>query len=108
MILILSTRLEPRVVYRIAQQYFVPEDIAEAFAASTSITIPTQLRTELRTYRKRHGVDLIELWNDITPERDPISIQRWSTNRVTATARVVLVAALLLLVVDDLFGGGFL
>lgn len=108
MILILSTRLEPRVVYNIAQQYFVPDDIAEAFAASTSITIPTQLRTELRTYRKRHGIDLVELWNDITPERDPISIQRWSTNRVTSTARVMLVAALLFIIIDDLLGGGFL
>ena len=108
MILILSTRLEPRVVYRIAQQYFVPEDIAEAFAASTSITIPTQLRAELRAYRKRHGIDLVELWNDITPERDPISIQRWSTSRVTSTVRVVLVAALVMIIVDDLFGGGFL
>ncbi len=108
MILILSTRLEPRIVYRIAQQYFVPEDIAEAFAASTSIAIPTQLRSELRAYRKRHGVDLVELWNEITPEREPISIQRWSTNRVTSTVRVLLVVGLLLIVVDDLFGGGFL
>src|SRR3712207_7287045 len=34
-----------------ALKYFAPEDIAEAFAASRSITMPTQLRARLRQDR---------------------------------------------------------
>lgn len=109
MILILSTQLEPRIVYRIAQNYFVPDDIAEAFAATKGITIPTQLRNELSEYQRRHGVDLLDLWRDITPDREPISIQRWSTRRITSAARALVVVLLvLLLVFENLLGGGFI
>jgi membrane-associated phospholipid phosphatase len=108
MILILSVRLEPRVVYRIAQRHFAAEDIAEAFAATRGITIPRQLRAELKAHEKATGIDLVALWNEITPERDPISIQRWTTGRVTSTLRVVLVGVLaLVLIFDNLIGGGF-
>ena len=109
MILILSTQLEPRIVYRVAQRHFVPDDIAEAFAATKGITIPTQLRVALKAYKRTHGIDLVALWNDITPQREPISIQRWTTGRLTSTTRALVVLALfLLLVVDNLIGEGFL
>ena len=109
MVLIVSLTLDPEKVFEIAQRYFTTGDIAEAFAATRSITVPGQLRSELKAYEKERGVDLIQVWRDMTGNRDPIAIQRWSIHRVAVTARVVGIGLIALVVVlQNLTGGGFI
>ena len=76
-------------VYERALEQFAPEDIAEAFAASRSVTVPTQLRDRLRA----DGRDLPSRFRALAPERPPVPIQLWSVRRVALTAGVVAAAA---------------
>lgn len=109
MLLILSLRMPPEQVYEIAQRHFNPTDMAEAFAATRGVTIPAQLKDELKAYRKRTGVDLVQRWEEMTPHSDPIAIQRWSLNRIAVTARVLLIALIVAVIaIDNLLGGGFI
>ena len=109
MLLILSTKLPTEEVYEIAQHHFAPADMAEAFAATKGVTIPTQLRNVLRDHRRDTGVDLVELWQEMTPEREPISIQRWSPGRIAATVRVVVIGLVVLtIILDNVSGRGFI
>ena len=57
---------------------FSPDDIAEGFAATHGITVPTQLRQKM----KEDGRDLIAEFRALAPDREKISIQRWSARRV--------------------------
>jgi hypothetical protein len=65
-------------VYDAALRYFTPDDLAEAFAATKGLTVPTQLQSVL----KADGRDLIAEFRALAPARDPIPIQRWSVRRV--------------------------
>ena len=69
---------------------FSPEEIAEAFAATRGITVPSQLRAEIR----KDGRDLVGAFRALAPARAPIRIQRWSIRRLGVTAGVFLVAAI--------------
>lgn len=51
MLLTLALRSDQATVDRIALERFTPDEIAEAFAASRSVTIPTQLRHLVRMQR---------------------------------------------------------
>jgi tRNA A-37 threonylcarbamoyl transferase component Bud32/energy-converting hydrogenase Eha subunit E len=86
MMLALALRGSADVVYRRALLQFAADDIAEAFAASRSVTIPTQLRSMLR----EDGRDLISEFRRLAPQREPVSIQLWSVRRVAVTAGVLL------------------
>ncbi|MBV9095324.1 MAG: hypothetical protein JO132_15845, partial [Streptosporangiaceae bacterium] len=44
MMLVLAVRTDPERVYRRAQNYFTPAELAEAFAATRGVASPTQLR----------------------------------------------------------------
>lgn len=77
-------------VYRRALQQFAADDIAEAFAASRSVTLPTQLRTRLHDDPR----DLIAEFRRLAPQRQPVSIQLWSVRRVMVTGGVLLAAVL--------------
>ena len=55
MMIILGLKVEPERVYRRALRYFAPEDIAEAFAATRSVTIPSQSRSSLKIMLKTQG-----------------------------------------------------
>ena len=68
-------------VYRRALELFTADEVAEAFAASRSVTIPSQLRAALRA----DGRDLQAQLRALAPERPPVSIQRWSLRRVGLT-----------------------
>jgi tRNA A-37 threonylcarbamoyl transferase component Bud32 len=93
MMIILALRTSPEVVYERALQYFSPEDIAEAFAAMRSITIPSQSRSSLAIVKK-------------TPLRERISLQRWTWRRVALATGAVLLAMLLIsLVIDNVRAG---
>jgi tRNA A-37 threonylcarbamoyl transferase component Bud32 len=77
-------------VYERALNQFSPDDVAEAFAASRGITLPSQLRTRLRA----DGSDLLGSFRALAPDRRPIPIQLWSVRRVGLTVGVVATLAL--------------
>jgi tRNA A-37 threonylcarbamoyl transferase component Bud32/membrane-associated phospholipid phosphatase len=84
MMLVLALGSDARTVYEIAERYFTPEEIAEAFAATRGVASPTQVRSML----KRDGRDLVEEFRALAPFHDPIPIQRWSARRVLLTVWV--------------------
>jgi tRNA A-37 threonylcarbamoyl transferase component Bud32 len=90
MMLVLAVRTDAERVYQRALAYFSPDEIAEAFAAARGIASPSQLRTAM----KRDGRDLLAQFRALAPDRQPISLQRWSFKRVGLAAGL-LVAALL-------------
>jgi hypothetical protein len=90
MMLVLALRTSPEMVYQEARGLFSPEDIAEAFAATRAITVPSQLRAEIR----KDGRDLIGAFRTLAPARAPIRIQRWSIRRLGVTVGVLLGAAI--------------
>jgi tRNA A-37 threonylcarbamoyl transferase component Bud32/membrane-associated phospholipid phosphatase len=108
MMLVLALRSSAELVYEHAMRYFSPEDVAEAFASSRGVTIPTQSRSSLAVMRKSTGVDLIERFRELAPHREPISIQRWSPRRVWLTLAALLTALFTIsMFVDNLLGVGF-
>jgi tRNA A-37 threonylcarbamoyl transferase component Bud32 len=90
MMLCLALRSTPEKVYERALLVFTPEEVAEAFAATRSVTIPSQSRAWLRS----DGRDLLRRFCELAPERRPISIQHWSLKRVGLLASLVLAAVL--------------
>lgn len=90
MMLTLALRSTPERVYARALRQFAADDIAEAFAASRSVTLPTQLRSRVRA----DGRDLIAQFRRLAPPRETVSIQLWSVRRVAVTAAVLLALAL--------------
>ncbi len=91
MMLVLALETSPELVYERALLRFSEDDIAEAFAAARGVTLPSQLRAEV----KRDGRELVEQFRELAPERPPVAIQRWSIRRVALTAWVALVAAMI-------------
>jgi membrane-associated phospholipid phosphatase/tRNA A-37 threonylcarbamoyl transferase component Bud32 len=78
MMLVLGLRSTPERVYERALRVFTPDELAEAFAATRSVTMPTQLRHALR----EDGRDLLSAFRRLAPPRKPIAIQRWSVRRI--------------------------
>jgi serine/threonine-protein kinase RIO1 len=109
MMVILALRSDPRLVYERALQYFSPDDIAEAFAATRSITIPAQSRSSLQLVKQDEGLDIIEEFRAMAPPRDPISVQRWSTRRIAVTAGVAVIGlGVVAFLIENVTGGGFI
>ncbi len=109
MMVILALRTGAQRVYERALLQFAPEDVAEAFAATRSVTLPSQSRSSLAIVKREQGVDLVEEFRALAPPTDPISIQRWSTRRVALTLVTALVAAILVsAVISELQGTGSL
>ena len=77
MMLVLAVRTDAR-VYQRALQFFSPDEIAEAFAATRGFASPSQLRAVL----KQDGRDLVGEFRALAPERRLISLQRWGVKRV--------------------------
>jgi tRNA A-37 threonylcarbamoyl transferase component Bud32 len=91
MMLVLALRTDAERVYRRARLHFSDAEIAEAFAATRGLTMPSQLRRMLR----QQGRDLHADFLALLPYRlSPIRIQRWSWRRVILTV-ATLVAGLL-------------
>ncbi|MBT8211710.1 MAG: hypothetical protein KJN71_01060, partial [Acidimicrobiia bacterium] len=109
MLLILGLHVDPEVVYARALRWFSPQDVAEAFAATRAITIPTQLKGLLNAHEAETGVNLVQFYDDLTPPCEPISVQRWSARRIGLWLATVLgVLILVSLVIDNVLGRGFL
>ncbi len=109
MMLVLALSSDTERVYNRALQFFSPDDVAEAFAATRSVSVPSQSRSMLRSVRKDKRVDLVQSFRDLAPDRERISIQRWSRRRI-AMAVVTVIAILMLIsfIIDNIRGQGFI
>ena len=94
MMLVLATRSSPEQVYARARLQFNDDEIAEAFAATSGITMPSQLRKTMRDQGHDLHAEFLRLLPRWTP---PVAIQRWSIRRVGLMIGVVLLALLALL-----------
>jgi membrane-associated phospholipid phosphatase len=89
MMLVLALRTDVPRVYERARLRFSDDEIAEAFAATRGLTMPSQLRRLMR----QQGRDLHAEFVQLLPVRlPPVRIQRWSWRRVALTV-VVLIGA---------------
>jgi membrane-associated phospholipid phosphatase len=101
MLLVLATRCSPEQVYRRARLQFNDDEIAEAFAATSGITMPSQLRKAMRDQGRDLHAEFLRLLPEWPP---PIAIQRWSIRRVGLMIGVALLALLALLTALSSFG----
>jgi tRNA A-37 threonylcarbamoyl transferase component Bud32 len=93
MMLVLATRSSPERVHQRARLQYNDEEIGEAFAATSGITMPSQLRKTMREQgRDLHG-EFLRLLPELPP---PIAIQRWTIRRVGLMAGVAALALLAL------------
>jgi tRNA A-37 threonylcarbamoyl transferase component Bud32/membrane-associated phospholipid phosphatase len=106
MMIILALRSSPDLVYERTLQYFSPDEIAEAFAAMRSVTIPSQSRSSLALIKRTQGVDIVERFRELAPPRERISLQRWSFRRLWLTAGAVLAVLFLVSLFIDNFRAG--
>jgi tRNA A-37 threonylcarbamoyl transferase component Bud32/membrane-associated phospholipid phosphatase len=90
MMLTLALSSTPALVYERALLQFDADEIAEAFAATRSITVPTQLRGRLR----EDGRDVMAMFHRLVPTRSAIRIQVWTPRRVALTLTVLGVVGL--------------
>jgi hypothetical protein len=102
MLLVLALRTDPERVYARASKVFTPDEIGEAFACAVGLTMPTELQAKM----KADGRPLLERFRQLAPRHQPVSIQRWSAQRLTLTAAAALgVVLLVVLFVDSLRAG---
>jgi serine/threonine protein kinase len=109
MMVILAMRTSAERVYERALLQFAPEDLAEAFAATRSVTLPSQSRSSLALIKKEQGIDLVEEFRRLAPPTEPISIQRWSPRRLRLAFGALLVALFAVaMAVSEFTGAGIL
>jgi tRNA A-37 threonylcarbamoyl transferase component Bud32/membrane-associated phospholipid phosphatase len=89
MMLVLALRTDAERVYRRARLQFSDEEIAEAFAATRGLTMPSQLRRMLRQQGRDLHADFLRLLPYRLP---PVRIQRFTWRRAGLTL-VTLVGA---------------
>ncbi|PRY52209.1 PAP2 superfamily protein [Geodermatophilus tzadiensis] len=99
--LVLALRTDPARVYARARLCFSDEEIAEAFAATRGLTMPSQLRRMLRA----QGRDLHAEFLKLLPYRlPPVRIQRWTWRRVGLSLVTGLALVLAVTVAVDVLG----
>jgi len=105
MMLVLALRTDAKRVYERALLLFTEDEIAESFAATHGVTMPSQVRQMLR----EDGRNLLREFRKLAPKRKPISVQTWSVRRVGLFAWVTLVAfVVVVMVLSNLRGAGLL
>ncbi|WP_137160853.1 phosphatase PAP2 family protein [Blastococcus sp. CCUG 61487] len=93
MMLVLALRTHAARVHARARRQFSDEEIAEAFAATRGLTMPTQLRRMLRQQAKQ-GRDLHADFLRLLPfQLPPVHIQRWTWRRFGLTVVTLAAAA---------------
>jgi hypothetical protein len=85
MMLTLALLSTPERVYERAPEVFAAQDVAEAFAACRSVTVPTQLRALVRA----DGRDLVGRFRQLAPGRRPVPVQLWNIRRIGVTAMLL-------------------
>jgi hypothetical protein len=102
MMLVLGLRTSAEQVYARARRQFSDEEIAEAFAATRGLTMPSQLRRMLRQQGKDLHGDFLRLLPYRLP---PVRIQRWTWRRVVLTVATLFGGAIALsLIIGNLLG----
>jgi tRNA A-37 threonylcarbamoyl transferase component Bud32 len=102
MMLVLGLRSSAEQVYRRARRQFSDEEIAEAFAATRGLTMPSQLRRMLRQQGKTLHDDFLRLLPYRLP---PIPIQRWTWRRAVLTVATLFGAVVaILLILANILG----
>jgi tRNA A-37 threonylcarbamoyl transferase component Bud32 len=107
MMVVLAFRTDADRVYSRALRFFSPEEIAEAFAATRSVTMPSQSRNLLRRH-SREGRDILTRFRELAPRRRPIAIQRWSLQRIALTLGALIGSLVALVVLLDNLESGAL
>jgi hypothetical protein len=102
MLLVLALRTDPERVYARATKVFTPDEIAEAVACAVGMTIPTELQAKV----KADGRPLLDRFRQLAPARKPISIQRWSAQRLVLTAGAAVGALILVVLFLDSLRAG--
>ena len=92
MLLVLALRTDAERVYRRARLQFSDEEIAEAFAATRGLTMPSQLRRMLRQQGRDLHADFLRLLPYRLP---PVRIQRVTWRRAGLTLVTLAAAAVL-------------
>ena len=87
MMLVLGLRSDARRVYEAARRHFTEAEIAEAFAATRGITMPSQLRGMLRSESRDLHAEFLTLLPAQLPK---VRIQRWSVRRIALTIAVAI------------------
>jgi len=88
MMMTLALRTDPDRVYERALATFTEDEIAEGFASTVGLTIPTELKAKM----KADGRPLLTRFRELAPRHEPISIQRWSIRRLALTGTSLLAA----------------
>jgi membrane-associated phospholipid phosphatase/tRNA A-37 threonylcarbamoyl transferase component Bud32 len=102
MMLVLGLRTSAEQVYERARRQFSDEEIAEAFAATRGLTMPSQLRRMLRQQGKDLHGDFLRLLPYRLP---PVRIQRWTWRRAVLTVATLFGGAIALsLIIGNLLG----
>jgi tRNA A-37 threonylcarbamoyl transferase component Bud32/membrane-associated phospholipid phosphatase len=101
MMLVLALRTDAPRVYARARRQFSDEEIAEAFAATRGLTMPSQLRRMLRQQGRDLHADFLQLLPFQLP---PVHIQRWTWRRFGLTVVTVAAAAVAAVVTVGLIG----
>ena len=101
MMLVLALRTDAAQVYARARRQFSDEEIAEAFAATRGLTMPTQLRRMLRQQGRDLHADFLRLLPFRLP---PVHIQRWTWRRFGLTVVTLAGAAVAAVVTVGLLG----
>lgn len=102
MMLTLALQSDADRVYERALLVFTPDEIAEAFASAVGLAIPTQLSARL----KEDPRPIVARFKELAPPTAPVSIQRWSVQRLALTAAAVVGAMVLAaLFVNSLVAG---
>lgn len=85
MMLTLALAVGPQRVVERSRALFDPQEVAEAFAATGSVTLPRQLRQRIED----SGRDLVAEFRDLLPAHHRIPVQSWSLRRVLLAVATV-------------------
>jgi tRNA A-37 threonylcarbamoyl transferase component Bud32 len=91
MMLVLALRTEPARVLDRARIQFTDNEIAEAFAATRGITMPSQLRRMVRAQGRDLHAEFVALLPQTLPR---VKIQRWSLRRACLSVTVIVLFVL--------------
>jgi tRNA A-37 threonylcarbamoyl transferase component Bud32 len=78
MLMLLALGSEVDRVYRATLRRFTRDDVAEAFAATKGVTVPSQLRSMVMADPR----PIAKEFSQLAPDRERILVQRWSARRL--------------------------
>jgi serine/threonine protein kinase len=105
MMLTLALVAGPERVLEHSRRLFASDEVAEAFAATSSLTVPRQLRQRIAAGRP----DLVTEFCELLPPHPRIRVQRWSLRRILLAVAAVTGALLAVVLVGlNLRAGGLL